>query len=101
MDHCLEEMKAARIIEPLESPWASPVVLVPKKDGSWWFCVDFRQLNEVTIKDSYPLLPVDESLDKIQLVLLTRPTERLLAGCFNPLGSEAVLGPWRSLVLYI
>ncbi|KAI2646047.1 Retrovirus-related Pol polyprotein [Labeo rohita] len=64
-DRCLEEMKAAGIIEPSESPWASPVVLVPKKDGSWRFCVDFRQLNEVTIKDSYPLPRVDESLDKI------------------------------------
>nr|XP_055054004.1 uncharacterized protein LOC129439426 [Misgurnus anguillicaudatus] len=64
-EHCLEEMRAAGVIEPSESPWASPVVLVPKKGGSWRFCVDFRRLNEVTVKDSYPLPRVDESLDRI------------------------------------
>lgn len=61
-DHCLEEMEASGIIEPSESPWASPVVLVPKKDGGWCFCLDFRCLNEVTVKDSYLL---DESLNWI------------------------------------
>ncbi|KAJ7998069.1 hypothetical protein DPEC_G00218710 [Dallia pectoralis] len=64
-DQCLEEMRAAGVVEPSESPWMSPVVLV-KKDGTWRYCVDFRQLNDITVKDSFPLPRVDESLDRIK-----------------------------------
>ncbi|GFX25223.1 retrovirus-related Pol polyprotein from transposon 412 [Trichonephila clavipes] len=51
----LREMQENDIIEPSSSPWASPIVLVRKKDGSTRFCVDYRKLNDVTKKDSYPL----------------------------------------------
>ncbi|KAI4902621.1 hypothetical protein NFI96_007544 [Prochilodus magdalenae] len=51
------------IIEPASGPWAAPVVIVPKASGEPRFCVDYRGLNHVTVKDRYPLPRVDESLD--------------------------------------
>ena len=52
-------------IEPSTSPWTSPVVLVKKKDGTWRFCVDYRKLNEVTKKDSYPVPRIDETVERL------------------------------------
>ncbi len=51
------------IIEPATGPWAAPVVIVQKPCGEPRFCVDYRGLNQLTVKDSYPLPRVDESLD--------------------------------------
>ena len=61
----VEEMKKQNVIEPSASPWSSPVVLVRKKDGSVRFCVDYRKLNEVTHKDSYPLPRIDDALESL------------------------------------
>ena len=55
IDEQIQEMLDAGQIEPSNSPWASPVVLVSKKGGGTRFCIDYRHLNSVTIKDSYPL----------------------------------------------
>jgi Reverse transcriptase (RNA-dependent DNA polymerase) len=52
-------------IEPSTSPWTSPVVLVRKKDGSTRFCVDYRKLNDITVKDSFPLPRIDDIFDQL------------------------------------
>ena len=56
-------MLDAKVIRPSQSPFASPVVLVRKKDGKLRFCIDYRRLNSKTSKDSYPLQRIDETLD--------------------------------------
>ena len=59
----LKEMEDIGAIRRSNSPWASPVVLVKKKDGSLRFCIDLRKLNARTIKDAYSLPRIEESLD--------------------------------------
>jgi len=65
VEKILEEMKQQGVIEESYSLWISPVVLVRKKDGTIRFCVDFRKLNAVTEKDSYPLPRIDDLLDRL------------------------------------
>ena len=59
----VKDMLDKNVIEKSSSPWSSPVVLVGKKDGTIRFCIDYRKLNKVTKKDTYPLPRIDETLE--------------------------------------
>ncbi|KAE8988260.1 hypothetical protein PR003_g22354 [Phytophthora rubi] len=54
------------IMRPSTSPWASPVLMIRKPDGGIRFCIDYRRLNAVTIKDCYPLPLIDDILDVLR-----------------------------------
>jgi len=62
----VDRMLKLEVIEPSQIEWASPVVLIPKPDGSPRFCIDYRQLNERTVRDSYLLPRMDDCLDSLR-----------------------------------
>src|ERR1044072_9464259 len=62
----LEDLSSKGFIRPSVSPWGAPVLLVKKKDGKSRLCVDFRQLNKVTIKNRYPLPRIDDLMDQLR-----------------------------------
>ena len=62
----LEELLSKGFIRPSISPWGTLVLLVKKKDGSLRLCIDYRQLNRVTIRNQYPLPRIDELFDQLQ-----------------------------------
>ena len=62
----IDKMLKAGIISPSQSPWASPIVIVDKKDGSKRFCVDLRALNRITKKNSHPLPRIDDILASLE-----------------------------------
>ena len=61
----VDRMLRAAVIEPAQSEWASPVVLVPKPDGSLRFCIDYRRVNAITVRDTYPLPRMDDCIDSL------------------------------------
>lgn len=65
MERQVIEILKQGIIQPNTSPFASPILIVPKKDGSWPFCVDYRHVNAITVKNRYPLPIIDELLDEL------------------------------------
>jgi hypothetical protein len=62
----LEELLKKCYIHPSVSPWGAPVLFVKKKDGTLRLCIDFRQLNKVTVKNKYPLPRIDDPFDQLK-----------------------------------
>ena len=61
-----QELVDRGFIRPSISPWGAPVLFVKKKDGTWRLCIDYRQLNKVTICNKYPLPRIDDLFDQLQ-----------------------------------
>ena len=62
----LQELSDKGFIRPSSSPWGAPVLFVKKKDGSFRMCIDYRELNKLTIKNRYPLPRIDDLFDQLQ-----------------------------------
>ncbi|GJW40757.1 putative reverse transcriptase domain-containing protein [Tanacetum coccineum] len=62
----LKELFKKGFIRPSSSPWGAPVRFIKKKDGSFWMCIDYRELNKLTIKNRYPLPRIDDLFDQLQ-----------------------------------
>lgn len=66
LEEKVKKLEEKGLIEKSNNPWFSQTVMVQKKDGSLRMCVDYRKLNEMTIKDAYPLTRIDENLDTLE-----------------------------------
>nr|GFA87335.1 putative reverse transcriptase domain-containing protein [Tanacetum cinerariifolium] len=62
----LQELSKKGYIRPSSSPWGAPVLFVKKKDGSFRMCIDYRELNKLTVKNRYPLPRIDDLFDQLQ-----------------------------------
>jgi hypothetical protein len=62
----IAELQAKGFIRPSSSPWGAPVLFVEKMDGTQWMCADYRSLNEVTIKNKYPLSRIEDMFDQMK-----------------------------------
>nr|GEZ72744.1 retrotransposon protein, putative, Ty3-gypsy subclass [Tanacetum cinerariifolium] len=62
----LKELSEKGFVQPSSSPWGAPVLFVKKKDGSFRMCIDYRELNKLTIKNKYPLPRIDDLFDQLQ-----------------------------------
>ena len=62
----LKELIDKKYIRPSVSPWGAPVIFVKKKDGTMRLCIDYRQLNKMTIKNRYPLPRIDDLFDQLR-----------------------------------
>ncbi|GKE30393.1 putative reverse transcriptase domain-containing protein [Tanacetum coccineum] len=62
----LQELTDTGFIRPGSSPWGAPVLFVKKKDGSFRMCINYRELNKLTVMNGYPLMRIDDLFDQLQ-----------------------------------
>jgi hypothetical protein len=61
----VKDLLSSCLISPNTNPFSSPILLVQKKDGTWRFCVDYRRLNSLTVKNKFPMPSIDKILDEL------------------------------------
>ncbi|GJT79110.1 putative reverse transcriptase domain-containing protein [Tanacetum coccineum] len=66
VEDLVPELSDKGFIRPSSSPWGAPVLFVKKKYGSFWMCINYRELNKLTVKNQYPLLRIDDLFDQLQ-----------------------------------
>jgi len=66
LQEILDDLLKENIIRPSNSPYASPIVLVHKKNGELRLCIDYRELNKITIKDNFPTPLIEDQLDRLR-----------------------------------
>ena len=59
----LQQLLKQGVIRPSTSPCGSPIIIVPKKDGTWWMCIDYKELNKIMLENRLPLPKIDDILD--------------------------------------
>ena len=64
----VQELEDLGFVQLSTSPWVELVLFVKKKDGTFWLCIDYRELNKVTIQNKYPLPRIDDLFDQLQKI---------------------------------
>jgi Reverse transcriptase (RNA-dependent DNA polymerase) len=65
LEKIIEELLKTKVIRPSYSPFASPALLVKKKDNTWRLCIDYRRLNALTVKNKYPIPIIEDLIDEL------------------------------------
>nr|GEZ99516.1 hypothetical protein [Tanacetum cinerariifolium] len=95
----LQELSEKGFIHPSSSQWGAPVLFVKKKDGSFRLCIDYRELNKLTVKNRYPLPRIDDLFDQLQA--LPKGSDDFVVYCDASLrGFEAVLMQREKVIAY-
>ncbi|GJV38075.1 putative reverse transcriptase domain-containing protein [Tanacetum coccineum] len=76
----LQELSDKGFIRLSSLPWGAPVLFVKKKDGTFWMCIDYRELNKLTVKNRYPLSRIDDLFDQLQSSSLAGYYRRFIEG---------------------
>ncbi|GKB97438.1 hypothetical protein Tco_0983575 [Tanacetum coccineum] len=97
----LQELSDKGFIRPSSSPWGAPVLFVKKKDGSFRMCIDYRELNKLTVKNRYPLPRIDDLFDQLQGIPDEKEHEEHLKAILELLKKEKLYAKFSKCEFWI